>query len=58
MLGLRERVDLTSDPPPDLALEVEGTRSALDRMGVYAGLGIPEVWRYDGDTFWVHLSAS
>jgi Uma2 family endonuclease len=54
MLGLRERLDLTSDPPPDLALEVEGTRSALDRMGVYAALGVPEVWRYDGEAFSVH----
>jgi Uma2 family endonuclease len=54
MLGLRERIDLTSDPPPDLALEVEGTRSALDRMGAYAALGVPEVWRYDGEAFSVH----
>jgi len=54
MLGLRERIDLPSDPPPDLALEVEGTRSALDRLGVYAALGVPEVWRYDGDAFHCH----
>jgi Uma2 family endonuclease len=54
MLGLRERIDLKSDPPPDLALEVEGTRSALDRMAAYAALGVPEVWRYDGEAFSVH----
>ena len=54
MLGLRERIDLTQDPPPDLALEVEGTRSALDRMGIYATLGVPEVWRYDGEAIHVH----
>lgn len=41
--------DITADPPPDLAVEVEVSRSALDRMGVYAALGIPEVWRLDGE---------
>lgn len=33
------------DPPPDLALEVEISRSALNRMRIYAALGVPEVWR-------------
>ncbi len=48
--GKRERFDLTVDPPPDLAVEVEISRSELDRMSVYAGLGVPEVWRFDGET--------
>jgi len=34
------------DPPPDLALEVEVTRSAINRMGIYAALKVPEVWRW------------
>lgn len=33
------------DPYPDLALEVEMSRSALDRLGIYAALGVSEVWR-------------
>jgi len=45
----RGNLDLNSDPPPDLAIEVEITRSALSRMGVYAALGVPEVWRFDGE---------
>jgi len=42
------------DPPPDLAIEVDVTRSSLDRMRIYAELGVPEVWRLqDGQlTFW------
>ena len=44
----REDLDVKVDPPPDLAVEVEISRSALDRMGIYAALGVPEVWRYDG----------
>jgi Uma2 family endonuclease len=49
MAGKR-RLDLRTDPPPDLALEVDVTRSSLDRMSIYANLGVPEVWRLDGDT--------
>jgi len=54
----RDEVDLTSDPPPDLALEVEISRSALDRLGLYAALGVPEVWRWDGQTLRICLLGS
>lgn len=53
MAGPRE-LDLSRDPPPDLALEIEATRSALDRMSIYAALRVPEVWRYDGQNLFVH----
>jgi Uma2 family endonuclease len=43
-----DHVDLAIDPPPDLAIEVEVTRSALERIGIFAALGVPEVWRFDG----------
>ena len=42
------KVDLTRDPPPDLAIEIDVTHSSLDREAIYAGLGIPEVWRFNG----------
>lgn len=42
--GKRE-LDLRVDPPPDLAIEVDVTSSSLDRMSIYAALGVPEVWR-------------
>jgi Uma2 family endonuclease len=51
--GKRE-VDLKSDPPPDLAIEVENTTSAIDQLAIYAALGVPEVWRYDGETLTIH----
>jgi Uma2 family endonuclease len=41
-------IDLRTDPPPDLAVEVDVTRSSLNRMSIYARLGMPELWRYDG----------
>ena len=45
----RMDLDLAVDPPPDLAVEVEVSRGALDRMDLYAALGVPEVWRWDGE---------
>ena len=48
-------IDLDRDPPPDLAIEVEVTRTVLDRLGVYAALGVPEVWRFDGERLIVLL---
>ena len=51
----REDIDLENDPPPDLALEIEISRSALDRMSIYAALGVPEVWRWDGEKLTVNV---
>ena len=42
----REDHELRRGPPPDLAIEVEATHSALDRLSIYATLGVPEVWRF------------
>lgn len=44
-LAGKTRLDLRVDPPPDLAIEVDITRSSLDRMSIYGALGVPEVWR-------------
>jgi Uma2 family endonuclease len=41
----KTHLDLRTDPPPDLAIEVDVTRSSLDRMSIYAALNVPEVWR-------------
>ena len=41
-------IDLTRDPPPDLAIEIDITYSSLNRLSIYEALGVPEVWRYDG----------
>jgi Uma2 family endonuclease len=38
-------LDFTRDPPPDLIIEVEISRSALDRIAIYAALRVPEIWR-------------
>ena len=44
----KEQIDFNQDPPPDLAIEIDITSSSIDRLALYASLGVPEVWRYDG----------
>lgn len=44
----KKKIDLKVDPPPDLGLETDITHSSLDRLSIYAALGVPEVWRFDG----------
>jgi Uma2 family endonuclease len=41
-----ERFDAAIDPPPDLLVEVDGTRRVIPRLPIYAALGVPEVWRW------------
>ena len=43
----KQRIDLRVDPPPDLAIEIDLTRRAVDRMSIYAKLRVPEVWKLD-----------
>jgi len=45
----KKRLDLTVDPPPDLVLEVDITHPSLDKLSIFAAVGVPEVWRYDGE---------
>lgn len=45
----KKDVDLAVDPPPDLALEVDFSHSSMNKLGIYAALGVRECWRYDGD---------
>ncbi len=52
--GLRE-IDFMVDPPPDLSIEVEVSRSVLSRLPIIAAFKIPEVWRYDGERVTVLL---
>jgi len=44
----QENVIVGQDPPPDLVLEVDITNPSDRRLQIYALLGVPEVWRYDG----------
>ena len=41
-------LDLNTDPPPDLAIEIDTTNSSVNKASIYAALGVPELWRYNG----------
>ncbi|HAA29345.1 MAG TPA: hypothetical protein DCE56_18625 [Cyanobacteria bacterium UBA8553] len=44
----KQELDLETDPPPDLAIEIDITSSSVNKLGIYSTLGIPELWRYNG----------
>ena len=44
----KSTMDLETDPPPDLVIEIDISRSSIDKAAIYARVGVPEVWRYDG----------
>jgi Uma2 family endonuclease len=42
----KHEIDLNTDPPPDLVIEVDISHSSRNKFAIYAGLGVPELWRY------------
>ncbi|HMF15711.1 MAG TPA: Uma2 family endonuclease [Gemmataceae bacterium] len=51
----KRRLDLRTDPPPDLAIEVDVTNSSLDRLGIYGAIKVPEVWRLTGKSLTFYI---
>ncbi|HLO87889.1 MAG TPA: Uma2 family endonuclease [Nostocaceae cyanobacterium] len=49
----KKRLDLTTDPPPDLAIEVDIT--SRTHFHNYLLLGVPELWRYTHKGLEIHL---
>ncbi|OKH28362.1 Uma2 family endonuclease [Chroogloeocystis siderophila] len=49
----KERIDLESDPPPDLALEIDLTSSTKPED--YTAIGVPELWIYRNQTLNIYL---
>src|SRR5262249_32798801 len=43
----KKRLDLEQDAPPDLVIEVDITNPTLNKLPIYARLGVPELWRYE-----------
>jgi Uma2 family endonuclease len=44
-------IDLTTQPPPDVAIEVEVSHSADAAMTALGRIGVPEVWRFDAEAW-------
>ncbi|AFY33072.1 Uma2 family endonuclease [Calothrix sp. PCC 7507] len=54
----KEKIDLAFDPPPDLVLEVEYSRPKIDKLQLYAAMGIPEFCRYNGSVLRIYTLES
>jgi Uma2 family endonuclease len=52
MIG-KDRIDLTVDPPPDLAIEIDVTSKT--QISAYQALKVPEIWRYDNGKLEINL---
>ncbi len=44
----KNEIDLATDPPPELVIEVDITNPSLPKFPIFASLGIEEIWRFDG----------
>lgn len=47
----KKRIDMNQDPPPDLVVEIDITSRSQNSLQIYADLGVPEVWIYNGVRF-------
>lgn len=54
VIGNRFRLNLDSDPPPDIVVEIDIHHESLSKFPIYAGLGVPEIWHYDGQKLTIH----
>lgn len=52
MIG-KDRIDLTVDPPPDLAIEIDLT--SRTKISAYQVLRVPEIWRYENKSLEINL---
>lgn len=49
----KKRLNLTVDPPPDLAIEIDITSKT--KLTTYQNLRVPELWRYTGQKLEINL---
>jgi Uma2 family endonuclease len=49
----KKRLDLSIDPPPDLALEIDVT--SRTHRSIYAALKVPELWRFENGTLQINI---
>jgi Uma2 family endonuclease len=49
----KDRIDLSIDPPPDLAIETDVTSKT--EISAYAALRVPELWVYANNTFKIYI---
>lgn len=48
------QVKLATDPPPDLVVEIDTTHTDIDKLRLYASMGVPEFWRFNGQVWRIY----
>ena len=54
LIGNRVHLDFAVDPPPDIVVEIDVHHDSSAKLPIYAALGVPEIWRYDGYAMTIH----
>jgi Uma2 family endonuclease len=55
LVGTKDEIDFNIDPPPDVVVEIDLHQDSISKFPIYAGLGIPELWRYDGTSLTIYI---
>ena len=45
-IGGKRKLDIRVDPPPDLVIEIDISSGSLDKLPLFASVGVPEVWQF------------
>jgi Uma2 family endonuclease len=53
-VGTKDEIDFNTDPPPDIVVEIDLHHDSFFKFPIYATLGVPEIWRYDGDALTIY----
>ncbi|HMJ26836.1 MAG TPA: Uma2 family endonuclease, partial [Pyrinomonadaceae bacterium] len=54
VVGTKDEIDFETDPPPDIVVEIDIHHESISKFPIYAALGVPEVWRYDGESIAIY----
>lgn len=54
LVGTKDEIDFNTDPPPDVVVEIDLHHDSISKFPIYAALGVPEFWRYDGNILTIH----
>jgi len=57
LVGKKDEIDLNVDPPPDVVVEIDLHHESISKSPIYASLGVPEFWRYDGNSLTIYHCA-
>ena len=57
LIGNKIQLDFETDPPPDIVVEIDVHHDSRSKFPIYAALGVPEIWRYDGRAMTIYYLA-